>query len=426
MPLIGGDALYRLTDYLDRQAVREKEKRTEKFLTVLPTYLQKQISGITDEKTLFSTIPKLSAQMYAFGPQVGQAANQILGNLADVKYKEISYGKQEKQYQDINKVYKEITSGVPGVGSAVEGILGRSDISEEIKSKMLPAVMEMSKVSETGLGINEGGKYFYQSYTVGPKGTKPGERYELKKGKSGYGMDKTSTTDTEELPLTMEAMKYLEGELSWQQKLDAQLRKQMSLQESSQNRMIEKQKNALIDQAKKMLFKDRSTGEIVRTGYDKEKEQLFYYKEKKPEDVYAAVYGDQAMTKDGRIVDLPKSGFIEERLTDVSNLEQIGQGFQTDKGIIATDVDQAKQNANTLLMEYGDYLTVQKGIDAKNVQNDLDPKYYSYEKVIKELRDAGENEKANKLEQYKQQAGGVMDAYSGFNKPTTQKPLGKW
>lgn len=125
MPLIGGESIYRLTDYLDKQAVREKEKRNETFLKVLPTYLEKQLSGITDEKTLFSKIPELSAKMYTFGPQVGQAANQILGNLADIKYKEIATGKQEKLMKEQVDVLSGIGSKIPGVGGPIAEMLDK-------------------------------------------------------------------------------------------------------------------------------------------------------------------------------------------------------------------------------------------------------------------------------------------------------------
>jgi hypothetical protein len=397
-----------MTDYLDKQAVREKQKRKEKFLTVLPTYLEQQLAGVKDEKSLFSTIPKLSAQMYAFGPEVGQAANQILGQLADVKYKEIAQVKQEKETGDTLNVLEGITKNIPGVGTAVSEHLGRTDISDDVKAKTMQAVINANTMSTTGLGVQKSGKYFYQTYTKkGDNPYEPSTQFELKPTKSGYGMDVVGTPEVEELPLTMEAMKYMEEEMSYKQKAEDQLRKSLSLQAGAYDIAQKKADEQYAKGIRKGLYFDRTTKEPVFADVDENGTPYFYKKEKQ-----------QITTSVG------KTPFFEEKKTilkDLSNVEQVGQSVSVDE-MTSTDIRLETSKANLYAQNIGQAMIAAGDVADADIR-DPNTGYFKIDELIKTAEKYPEKYGDVKSKIIELNLSGAS-TLTGQNKPTTSKP--KW
>ena len=110
-------------------------------------------------------------------------------------------------------------------------------------------------------------------------------------------------------------------------------------------------------------------------------------------------------------------------------MEQIGQGFVSEKGITATDVNTLEGTVNKAILEEADNLINKYDLDAEDLKNE-DPTsfttYYSYNKVLKALREEGEIAAADRLEALYNTSRGTTDQYSGVNKQQAPKPLGKW
>lgn len=416
MPIL--ESVAKLSDYLDRQALREKEKRKERLLTILPTYLERQISGIQDEKTLYSTLPKLSAQLYSFGADVGAAGSQILGGLAQTKYNELVTAKTERINKETVEATSEIYKGMVG-DKDFQDVVGKlGGYSPEVAKEIAAPLFESRRKTETGIGMNEGGRLFFQSYELDKsgKGT-PKVKYEFKKGKDGYTLDDPNTAGPDNLPLTMEAAKFLQDQLSE----EAKFKRQLQLQYSQYSIATNKQEEALINQIRKRQFKDLDTGEAVYADYDTKTKMPYLYKMKEtPNQSFGTVvYG-----KDGK----PFFGTTQtrERVTDYSRIEELGQGFYKpgSEDIQATDVNTTEGIYNNRLTRVANNLVNSGDLEAK-----LQGQYWSHDEVVKKLRDLGRNAEADELDLLFAKVNQTQNSYLGIGQgqqSTTKKPLGNW
>ena len=333
--------VYRISDYLDKQAVREKEKKKERLLSVLPTYIEQQISGITDEKTLLSTVPKLSAELYQYGADVGSAASQILGNLAQTKYRELTLDKQTKQQTDtleiLGETYKGLTFDYGGnqnatMGDILDDLRGKGYTPDTIGSQ-IGNILKSTAFQETGQVTEKGGKTFYSEYSISPKGTvKAGTSFQINEDTQGRRtMDDLNTPNTtEQLPITPEVLEYYEGK----DKFDRQLQKQFGLMEQ---REINARKRKIADvklQTEAQRFYDKVSNEPVYAKFNPETFETTYYKKGKEQ-----VITDISPTPFFKDTEIP--------VTDLSTIGKVGQQGRTGTDeLTPSRIDQDVQDKN--------------------------------------------------------------------------------
>ena len=336
--------VYRISDYLDKQAIREKENKKEKFLQVLPTYLEHQISGIEDEKTLLSTIPKLSAQMYQYGADVGSAANQILGNLAQTKYKELAVTSADQQRKAEIDVIKDVCSKFDLGGKTTDELFSTLEgkYGKNVTPDMLKTVLEASTFQKTGAISRDDGQVYYNTYSVNPATgeQRPGTAFRIEKDKSGgFYMDDPKTNINENLPLPMEAMKSLSDQQEWEYRLKKQLEKQLTYQASAYELSLRKQDEARQNQIKKTAWKDTGTGEAIFPEFDTEG-NISFYKKQKTEGVGAIGAVD-----------------IKVPFEDLNKIEKVGEFGQMKQNLLTpSQIDQDSQNKNRTLQGIGDQI----------------------------------------------------------------------
>lgn len=330
MPII--ESARRLSEYLDRQAVLQKEKRKEKFLTILPTYLERTISGISDEESLYATIPKLSAEMYRYGADIGQQATSILGNLASGKLRELQEKRQKADTESQIGLYQDAFKDIP---LSVDGKVGNiSDYMESLKgkgytnemvAKNIPTLVNANMLKQQGIVENTGQGVFFNQYHVRPSTGEriPGVRYAIDNKR--MTMDDTSTEAIEELPLAPEVIDYM----TKQKEDDDKFRKQLARSEASQRRTFEFQLERM-DEAEKKKFEGQifvgDGGKYVypRIQEDKEGNRFVDFFER---------------TEDGKMKKY--EGGTPESLTNYSK-----------SGIIkATELDQTRQDAYRVLTD---------------------------------------------------------------------------
>ena len=230
MPII--ESARRLSEYLDRQAVLQKEKRKEKFLTILPTYLERTISGISDEESLYATIPKLSAEMYRYGADIGQQATSILGNLASGKLRELQEKRQKADTESQIGLYQEAFKNVPldmntGIGNISDLISSyKGKVSDEILAKNIPTLVQARGMKQVGQVSNTDKGLMYNQWWTNPATgeTKYGVQYRVDAEK-GFMDDLTNTPDVvEELPLAPEVIDYMTKEKEDREKFERRLK----------------------------------------------------------------------------------------------------------------------------------------------------------------------------------------------------------
>jgi len=370
--------VYRISDYLDKQAVREKEKKKERLLSVLPTYIEQQISGITDEKTLLSTVPKLSAELYQYGADVGSAASQILGNLAQTKYRELTLDKQTKQQTDtleiLGETYKGLTFDYGGnqnatMGDILDDLRGKGYTPDTIGSQ-IGNILKSTAFQETGQVTEKGGKTFYSEYSISPKGTvKAGTSFQINEDTQGRRTldDLNTPNTTEQLPITPEVLEYYEGK----DKFDRQLQKQFGLMEQ---REINARKRKIADvklQTEAQRFYDKVSNEPVYAKFNPETFETTYYKKGKEQ-----VITDISPTPFFKDTEIP--------VTDLSTIGKVGQQGRTGTDeLTPSRIDQDVQDKNRTLQGIGEQILAAKvpeegfgftgAIDEEDIM-DIDPR----------------------------------------------------
>lgn len=391
---------------------------------VLPTYLERQISGIKDEKTLYSTLPKLSAQLYSFGVDVGNAGNQILSGIAQSKFNELRGIKQDEQNRQLTEAYGNIYKEGVSAEDFQNVAKQLTGMDPEVASKIAPSLYESKIKSQAGILTSEGSDYFYQSYELDKFGkATPKSKFQYVKTDKGYALDDLSTEGIENLPLGFDAAKQLQTELDWKNKLESQLKKQLQVQAAGYDIAIQKQKNANMEWAKKQLYFDRNTKEPVFLKYDENERPVFYKKGKENISTqYDFIGGKTPFTREAEIP-----------VTNLGDIEQVGQVGPNGQ-ITATTVDQNAQNVGRYLGGIGKYV-VDKGIGAKEdiIQKDTygNPTgYYDREAVKKVVEENPDDVQLQQLWQNMLQleaiSMGTIESYSGLNNQPTGKTKPKW
>lgn len=428
MPLL--ENIYRLSDYIEKQAIREKQRNQERFLTILPSYLEKRISGITDEKTLFSTIPKLSAELYQYGPAVGQAANQILGNLAQSKYKEISVAKEEQQQKDVIDILGDTYKGQKfeyggkdvGVNDIITSMLSKG-YDNEVLSRMLPGVLEASAYKTSGIVTPEkGGRVYYNEYSVSPKGgVKPGQRFEVVKTPSGMMLDDPNTPQIGDKPVTPEVLKYYADQAEYEMKSQDQLRKSLTLQASAYDIAEKKADEQYRKQIRKMTLFDRNTNERIYGDVNEQGVPYFFKAKEEPiQSEFMAPYLSGLKT-----APTPFKTKNIVPVEDYSTIEQMGQqGKYT--GVTASMIDQTWQNRGGQISKMADLLVNSYSVKPEDLKNSRYDNQYSYEKVLQALKDKDLLNEASQLQGLDQIYNQTMGGYTipGTSQQQKQKP--KW
>jgi hypothetical protein len=233
MPII--ESAYRFSEYLDRQARVQKEKRKEKFLSILPTYLEQTVSGIQDEESLYATLPRLSAEMYRYGSDVGSQATQILGTLAQSKLRELGEKRQKSETESQialgMEAYKDIPIDVGGKVGTISDLLGSLEGHDRtMVAKNLPSIVGAKALKQTGMVESTGDGTFFNQYHVQPSTGKVIQGTRFAVDTKNKTMDDLSKEGNEELPLAPEVVDYMTKQKEDEDKFNRRLKAQESSQ----------------------------------------------------------------------------------------------------------------------------------------------------------------------------------------------------
>ncbi len=345
--------VYRISDYLDKQAIREKEKKKEKLLSVLPRYIEQQLSGIEDEKSLLEAVPRLSAELYGLGADVGAAASQILGNFAQTKFRELNLGKQDKQLEDTLGILSDANKGFTfnyrgnpnATFSDILGTLKDEGVSHDVIARQIGTILEATITKKTG-NVSEGkdGDTYYNEYIVDAKGnTTIGNTFRINRddrGKRTMDLLGPDSPEIDQFPLTSEGFAHFAAE----DKFDKQLGKELGLiltrDRVAEEREARKRKAAL----EGLKLYDRKTDEQVFATAD-ESGRPIYYKDK-------SKFG----TPTGALPDVTQREYI----TDLSDIEEVGQLGRQEKGLAPGEINQDVKNKNRVLKSIGEQILASK------------------------------------------------------------------
>lgn len=312
----------RVSDYLDKQAIREKEKRKEKILSILPSFIEQQVSGITDKQTLFKTIPKLSADLYAYGPDIGNAANQILGNIAQTKFREIGEIEEKKLAQDTANIISQSVGDKPiefnGQITNMAGILNQFNeqgIPLTTSSKMLEGIAQRGAFQKKGIVQETKEGTFYREYDFNNLGTER-LRNSFKVDRKTSTLDDLSKEGNENLPYTPEVIAWQNKIIEDERNAQQQLSKSITLAKFNQDYQFAKMEEMDLNKIRALRYYDMDTKEQVKA--DKDKNGTPYFYTEKDEEIVMPGFGmGDTKVKTGKKVRVP--------VKDVSRLQEIGQ-----------------------------------------------------------------------------------------------------
>jgi len=388
----------RVSDYLDKQAIKEKEKKKEKILSILPSFIEQQVSGISDKETLYKTIPKLSAELYTYGADVGNAANQILGNIAQTKFREIAEIEEKKGLKDQIGIMEQIGKNLEFEGGKtstdfLNEMIGKG-YDEKTIALMYGNVLESQKIKKTGIGtIDDKGKPIFISSKYGPNGNWiSSETIMFNQTKEGVFADKISTAIKETDPLPQGAIEfYSEQKLKnyeKEQNAKLQLGNSMALARYQMDLQLEKMKEMDLNKVRALRYYDMGTNEQVKVDKDKNGTPYFYTEKDEEIEVFGSG-GKLQKVKTGNKVRVPYTKGFDK-------LQEIGQQPQ-DNSITNADIDQAWQNANRILGMLGEKL-IEKG---ENREDYVGPNgFFLRDKVLKEARNSDDPEIKKLLDAY--------------------------
>lgn len=312
----------RVSDYLDKQAIREKEKRKEKILSILPSFIEQQVSGITDKETLFKTIPRLSADLYAYGPDVGNAANQILGNIAQTKFREIGEIEEKKSAQDVVGVISQSVDGkqieyggkVGSVGDILNSLNSTGMKATDIQ-KVLPGIIEQGMLQKKGIVEETQGGTFFREYDINKLGTQRVAN-SFKVDRKTNTLDDLSKEGNENLPYTPEVIAWQNKIIEDERNAQQQLSKSITLAKFNQDYQFAKMEEMDLNKIRALRYYDMDTKEQVKA--DKDKNGTPYFYTEKDEEIVMPGFGmGDTKVKTGKKVRVP--------VKDVSRLQEIGQ-----------------------------------------------------------------------------------------------------
>ena len=101
-------SIHRFSSFLRQEREREKRDRNEKILRVLPSMIEKEFSNLSSEKDVYNILPKITGQMYQYGPEVGQIATQIATQMAQSKLNQIQQTRLETQRNEQYKMFGDL------------------------------------------------------------------------------------------------------------------------------------------------------------------------------------------------------------------------------------------------------------------------------------------------------------------------------
>lgn len=372
----------RVSDYLDKQAIREKEKRKEKILSILPSFIEQQVSGITDKQTLFKTIPRLSADLYAYGPDIGNAANQILGNIAQTKFREIGEIEEKKSAQDIANIISQSVGDKPiefnGQITNMAGILNQFNeqgIPLTTSSKMLEGIAQRGAFQKKGIVQETKEGTFYREYDFNNLGTER-LRNSFKVDRKTSTLDDLSKEGNENLPYTPEVIAWQNKIIEDERNAQQQLSKSLTIQKFAQDYGFAKQEEAFRNQVKKKVFYDMKTGETVKADLD-ESGSPYFYKEQNEGTTFPG-FGTSPDIK-------TNMGGKKNRIVvnNVSDFQEVGQ-FPQNTDLKATDLATQKSISNKFLIDAAQKIAQASGYDTdKALSNlyDATGRYFDPERV---------------------------------------------
>lgn len=316
-------AASRISDYFDKQAIREKEKRKEKILSILPSFIEQQVSGITDKQTLFKTIPKLSADLYAYGPDIGNAANQILGNIAQTKYREIAETESMKEAQDTANIITQSLGNKPvefnNQITDMTNILNqfnKQGIPLTTSSKMLEGIVERGAFKRKGIVEDTGKDVFFKEYDINNLGTQKVVNSFKVDRKTGT-MDNLITPEDDKLPLAPEVIDWQNKIVENERNAKQQLSKSITLAKFNQDYQFKKMEEMDLNKIRGLKYYDMDTNEQVKVDKDKSGTPYFYTEKDEEIDIFRAG-GKVQKVKTGNKVRVPYTKGFDK-------LQEIGQ-----------------------------------------------------------------------------------------------------